>query len=86
MRIFWHNGALTIQPESEREGQLLGELSQNLKFGRPSGMQNRIPSGETPSSGEGLFERIVTHHEARPSGLTGKRNDKQHIVAIDKRP
>jgi hypothetical protein len=85
MRVFWHNGALMIEPEGEREGQLLTELAANLKFGRPSGMQDRIPSGDTPSSSEGLFERLITDHEARPSSLPSKRNDKQHIVAIDKR-
>jgi hypothetical protein len=85
MRVFWHNGALMIEPEGERESQLLTELAGNLTFGKPSGMQNRIPSGETPSSSEGLFERIGTDHEARPGGLTSKRNDKQHVVAIDKR-
>lgn len=74
-----------IEPEGEREGQLLTELAANLKFGRPSGMQDRIPSGDTPSSSEGLFERLITDHEARPSSLPSKRNDKQHIVAIDKR-
>jgi hypothetical protein len=85
MRVFWHNGGLMIEPENEREGELLIELAGNLSFGRPSGMQNRIPSGDTPSGSKGLFERIVTDHEARPSGLTSKRNDKQHVVTIDKR-
>jgi len=51
----------------------------------PSGMQNRIPSGHTPSGSEGLFERIGADHEARPSSLASKSNDKQHVVAIDKR-
>lgn len=48
-------------------------------------MRNRIPSGNTPSGSEGLFEGIVGHHEASPCGLTSERNDKQHVVAIDKR-
>lgn len=74
-----------IEPEGEREGQLLTELAGNLTFGRPSGMQNRIPSGEAPSGSEGLFERIGTDHEARPCGLASKSNDKQHVIAIDKR-
>jgi hypothetical protein len=85
MRVFWHNGSLMIKPEGEREGQLLTELAGNLKFGRPSGMQNRIPSGDTPSGSEGLFERIATGHEARPCSLPSKSNDKQHVVGIDKR-
>ncbi len=74
-----------IEPEGEREGQLLTELAANITFGRPSGMQKRIPSGDTPSSSEGLFERIGTDHKARPCGLASKSNDQKHIVAIDKR-
>jgi hypothetical protein len=85
MRVFWHNGGLMIEPENKREEELLIELAGNLSFGKPSGMQNRIPSGDTPSGSEGLFERIGTDHETRPRGLTSKSNDKKHIVAIDKR-
>jgi hypothetical protein len=86
MRVFWHNGALMIEPEGEREVGLLTELAGNLKFGRPSGMQDRIPSGETPSGSDGLFKGVVADHEGGPSGLTRKRHNKQHIVAINERP
>jgi len=86
MRIFWHNGSLMIEPESKREGDLLAELAENLKLGRPSGMQNRIPCGDTPSGSEGLYGALITHHEAGPSGLTSERNDQQHVIAINKRP
>lgn len=85
MRVFWHNGGLVIEPESEREGQLLTELAENLKFGRPSGMQNRIPSGCSSSSSEELFNAVVGDHETSPSCLTSKRHDKQHVVAINER-
>lgn len=85
MRVFWHNGALMIEPEGEREGQLLTELAGNLKFGRPSGMQNRIPSGTSASGSEQLLDAVVGGHEASPSSLTRKRHDKQHIVAINER-
>lgn len=74
MRIFRQNGSLMIESDRQRAG--------NME--RPSGMQNRIPSGEAPSGSEGLFERIVTGHEARRCGLPSKRNDKKHVVAIDK--
>jgi hypothetical protein len=85
MRVFWHNGTLMIEPEGEREGLLLEELSKNLKFGRPSGMLNRIPSGESTSGSDGLFESVVANHEARPCSLPGKRDNQQHVVSIDKR-
>ena len=82
MRVFWYNGALMIEPESEREGKLLTELAGNVKFGRPSGMQNRIPLGEA-SSGEELLNSLASDHKAVPSS-TRNRDHKKHIVAIDK--
>jgi len=50
---------------------------------KPSGMQNRIPSGEAALGSDGLFEAVVAYHEARPSSLSGKRNDKKHVIAIN---
>ncbi len=82
MRVFWYNGALMIEPEGERESQLLTELAGNIKFGRPSGMQNRIPSGET-SSGEEFFDRLVANHETVPRS-TSDSHHKKHVVAINK--
>ena len=49
------------------------------------GMHGRIPSGEAALGSDGLFEAVSTHHEASPGGLSGKRDDKKHVVAIDKR-
>ena len=54
MRIFWHEGGLHIQPESEREGRLLVELVSHLKFEKPPEMRDCIPGGETTSSREDL--------------------------------
>ncbi|MGB6883759.1 MAG: hypothetical protein WBE10_06910, partial [Candidatus Acidiferrum sp.] len=51
----------------------------------PLGMQGHIPSGEAVLGSDGLFEAVSTYHEASPSGLTGKRNDKKHVVVINKR-
>jgi hypothetical protein len=48
------------------------------------GMQGRTPSGEAASGSDGLFEAVSTYHEASPGGLSGKRDDKKHVVAIDK--
>ena len=63
MRVFWHNGALMIEPEGEREIRLLSELVGNLNFGKPQGMQNRIPAGDSVSGSEGLFESVVGDHQ-----------------------
>jgi hypothetical protein len=49
----------------------------------PLGMQVRIPAGEAASGSDGLFEAVIAYHEARPSSLSGKRNDKKHVVAIN---
>jgi hypothetical protein len=75
-----------IEPEGEREVQMLTELAGNISFGRPSGTQNRVPSGTASSGSEELFNNAAVGHEASPSSFTGKRHDKQHVVAIDKRP
>ncbi len=72
-----------IEPEGKREGQLLTELAGNLKFGRPSGMQNRIPSGEA-SSGDEFLERVTGNHDVVPSNLPRKFDNKQSVVRIDK--
>ncbi len=86
MRVFWHNGALMIEPEGEREIRLLSELVGNLNFGKPQGMQNRIPAGDSVSGSEGLFESVVGDHQTRPSSLTGQSNHKQHVISINKLP
>lgn len=51
----------------------------------PAGTQVRIPAGSAASGSDGLFEAVITYHEARPSGLPGKRNDKKHVIAINER-
>jgi hypothetical protein len=38
MRIFWHEGGLHIHPESEREGRMLVEIVDRLKFEKPPEM------------------------------------------------
>lgn len=73
-----------IEPEGERESQLLTELAGGLKFDRPSGMQDRIPSGSSESGSDGLFELLVGNKETRPSSLTVKSNHQQKVIRIDK--
>jgi hypothetical protein len=85
MRIFWHDGALMIEPENDRKVKLLAELAANVKFESPSGTQDRVPSGESLSGSDGLFEAVVAYHERCPGRLTRKTHDKQHIVVINER-
>ena len=86
MRVFWHDGGLQILPETPREGQLLVELLDKLKFGKPPEMLGSIPGGETTSSGESLYRSLVGNHQPSPSGFTGERDHKEHVIRIDKLP
>jgi len=86
MRVFWHNGALQLLPETAREGQLLAELYKNLKFERPAGTQGCIPAGDCSLGSEGLFEATVSDEKTGPRRLTRKTNNKQFVVSIDKLP
>jgi hypothetical protein len=61
------------------------KMQRNPEPHEPSGMRRHIPSGEAALGSDGLFEAVSTYHEASPSGLAGKRDDKKHVVAIDKR-
>ncbi len=85
MRIFWHNGALQILPESQPEIKLLCELTGGLTLGKPPEMQNCISGGDT-QSGDGLFEALVGHKESRPSRFTGKAHHKKQVICINKLP
>jgi hypothetical protein len=84
MRVFWYNGALQVVPESDRETTLLCELTNNITIGKPPETQNRISSGDTALGSESLFETVAGNEEARPSSLTGKTNNKQLVVCINK--
>jgi hypothetical protein len=63
----------------------VSEIQRNPEPREPSGMREHIPSGEAALGSDGLFEAVSAYHEASPSGLTSKGNDKKHVVAIDKR-
>ena len=83
MRVFWHQGGLHIHPESKREGQLLGELLNDLKVGRPPELDGPTTSGDT-SSGQDLFDGIVRDHQVPPSSVVLNRDHKQTVIPIHK--
>jgi hypothetical protein len=83
MRIFWHNGALQLLPESRREGELLEELSRNVKFERPPEMNGPSNVGES-SGGQDSLDGLMGHHHILPSSNTGKLRDKDTIISIQK--
>jgi hypothetical protein len=83
MRIFWHQGGLHIEPEGESERNLLVEIVQNLKVGKPPEMQRRIPSGCSASGSEDLFKALVANHEASPSSLPTQSHDEKQVVGVN---
>lgn len=83
MRIFWHQGGLHVHPESKREGQLLTELFDSLKMGKPPELSGPTSSGQT-LGGQDLADCIVGDHQVSPSGQILARNDKNPVIAIDK--
>ena len=83
MRIFWHQGGLHIEPEGERERAALVEIVENVRFGKPPEMRQRIPGGCSELGGEEFFEAVVGNHEASPSGNASECSDEKHIVGIN---
>jgi hypothetical protein len=67
-------------PQNQIESKPAIELDE-----RPSGMQERIPSGEAASGSDGLYEAVIAYHEAGPSSLSGKGNNEKHVIAINER-
>jgi hypothetical protein len=83
MRIFWHGGGLHIHPETEREGRMLVELVEHLKFEKPPEMLYRTSSG-TSSCCEDLFNSVGANHEISPSRNAGEAGNKNAVVSIHK--
>jgi len=84
MRVFWHNGGLRIHPESEHEGRMLVDIIDRLKFEKPPEMQVNNSSGSSLSCQE-LASSLIGSHEVVPPSLTGKTNNKQSVIRINKR-
>lgn len=83
MRIFWHQGGLHVHPESKREGQLLAELFDDLKFGKPPELERATSSGCT-SGGQELLDALVGNHQILPSSDILQPHNKQTVVSINK--
>jgi hypothetical protein len=83
MRVFWHQGGLHVHPESKREGQLLAELFDHLKIGKPPELEGATSSGHT-SGGQDLLDCIVGDYQIPPSGVVLESNHKQTVIPIHK--
>ena len=82
MRVFWHQGGLHIEPESDQERKALVMLVDNAKFGKPPGIT--VPGGSSELGSDQLFEAVIGDHQAGPRSLPGQRNNKQLVVSINK--
>lgn len=81
MLVYWHQGALRIEPESELERKALVTLCENAKFGRPQG--KLIPAGASKLGSDELFEALVGDHQAGPRRFSGKTENNQPVFRID---
>lgn len=86
MRVFWHNGALMIEPEGEREVRLLVELTGNLKLEKPPEMQNSTSGSGCASGGDSFLKLLIGDHQVNPSNLSGNLHNKKPVVCINKLP
>lgn len=82
MLVFWHQGVLQIEPESEIERRALVALVENAKFGRPQG--TLVPAGSSELGSDELFKALVGDHQARPRSFASKAEHHQPVVRIDK--
>jgi hypothetical protein len=82
MLVFWHQGGLHIEPEGEQERRALVALVDNAKFGKPSG--TLIPSGSSESGCDELLKALVGDHQAGPRRLSGKPEDNQPVLSVNK--
>jgi len=80
--VFWRDGVLQIEPESEVERSALVALVENAKFGRPQGKV--IPAGSSELGSDELFKALVGDHQTRPGSFASKAEHNQPVVSIDK--
>jgi hypothetical protein len=81
--VFWHQGGLHVHPESKREGQLLGELLNGLKVGKPPELDGPTTSGQS-LGGQDLQDCLAGDHQILPSSNVLESHNKQTVVAINK--
>jgi hypothetical protein len=84
MKVFWHQGGLQIQPESEKETKLIADLLACIQFEEPETSPRKTASGVSGSSlsCEELFDSIVSNRQVLPGGLPLKPRDKQAVIPI----
>ena len=71
-------------PEGIGDNQTLQELASSLERTETQGMQDHIPWGDTESGGQSLFDSLVVNHQLSPGGDSGKCNNQEHVICINK--
>ena len=80
MRVFWNNGGLFIEPESDQERAALVTLAENVRVEEPPRTIQRVNSG-SGELGSDLLKALGCHDVGiRP--LTGHLNDKDSVVGV----
>ena len=86
MRIFWHNGALMIEPEDEQEVQLLTALTDNLRSEKPPEMQSCTSGSGQALGGDGFLKHLISNHEVYPGNFPRNLHHKQSVICINEGP
>jgi hypothetical protein len=80
VRIYWLQGALTVEPENDSERAALRELVGNIKIGLPPEMTT-TPGGSL-ESGSDLFEFIGCHQVER-GPLASQPSYQEPVVGVN---
>jgi len=85
MQIFWHQGGLQIQPESEADRAALVCFASCMRTNdsMPPGMTS-MSSGESKLGDEILMEFARSTKKVLPRSLAGKARNKQSVVVIQR--
>jgi hypothetical protein len=80
MKVFWHQGGLHIEPESDRERSALVTLTENMKLYEPPRTIQRANSG-SGQLGSDLLE-VLGCHDVGVRPIPGDLNDKNPVVGV----
>lgn len=67
MRLFWHNGGLTIRPDSDEELARLIALEESIRNGRAA-----APDRSCSLLGQEPLNRTIVEARLSPRGLTSE--------------
>ena len=83
MKVFWYQGGIHFEPESQRETDLLMRW---VPLKDPSERQRSSSSGSSELGCESIFKLLIGNHKRGPGRLTRKTGNQQAVVRIDEAP